>query len=350
MKKILVDLSVLSNLTCGFGQISLNYGKLFSQVKLDNAKFVFLVPKEFIGSFGDEVEYVEYKKIYKYFPFLLPKVDIWHSTNQQFRLVRIASETKRLLTIHDLNFLKEKKPSSIKRRLRKIQRMVDKSDIITVISQYVAEDLKKHIDMKEKELIIVHNGVERIDNKPSTQPDFAEPNHPFFFTIGQIRKKKNFHVLIDVMKSFPEHNLYICGDDHFDYADAIREKINKEQIKNVFLTSTIKESEKIWLYKNCEAFLFPSTLEGFGLPVIEAMQFGKAIFSSNCTSLPEVCGNSAFIWENFDTDYMVKVIKNNLPGFYEKKEQIEKVKKHAFSYSYEKHINAYLNIYKKLMK
>jgi hypothetical protein len=51
---------------------------------------------------------------------------------------------------------------------------------------------------------------------------------------------------------------------------------------------------------------FPPLLEGFGLPVIKVMQFGKPVFSSNRTSLPEICGGHAFLWENFDVDYMIQ--------------------------------------------
>lgn len=56
----------------------------------------------------------------------------------------------------------------------------------------------------------------------------------------------------------------------------------------------IEQTEKIWLYRNCQAFLFPSRGEGFGLPVIEAMQFGKAVFISNYTCLPEISNGFAF--------------------------------------------------------
>ena len=79
----------------------------------------------------------------------------------------------------------------------------------------------------------------------------------------------------------------------------MRNLIREKQVTNVFLTDVITQSEKIWLYRSCEAFLFPSEGEGFGLPVVEAMQFGKAVFAANRTSLPEFvmdmpsCGN---IW------------------------------------------------------
>ena len=152
------------------------------------------------------------------------------------------------------------------------------------------------------------------------------------------------------MKEFPETDLYICGDDHFKWAKTIRERILEEGLTNVFLTGVISQEEKVWLYRNCEAFLFASQGEGFGLPVIEAMQFGKAVFASNYTCLPEICSDKAFVWKDLRTETMVKSIRENLPGFYDNKQRVEDVRQYAYSFSYEKHINAYLQIYRELLE
>lgn len=117
------------------------------------------------------------------------------------------------------------------------------------------------------------------------------------------------------MRHFPEYDLYICGDAHFAYAEEVRNLIRENQLTNVFLTDVISQNEKIWLYRNCEAFLFPSEGEGFGLPVVEAMQFGKAVFAANRTSLPEVCNGHAIMWEHLDTESMVQSIREHLPDF-----------------------------------
>ena len=66
--------------------------------------------------------------------------------------------------------------------------------------------------------------------------------------------------------------------------------------------------------------------EGFGLPVVEAMQFGKAVFAANRTSLPEVCNGHAIMWEHLDTESMVESIREHLPDFYKDKERLRKIK------------------------
>ena len=206
----------------------------------------------------------------------------------------------------------------------------------------------KLIKLPTPHFVVFYNGVERIDQQEGKQPKFAT-GRPFFFTIGEIRTKKNFHLLVDVMKFLPEYDLYICGKDSFQYADEIRTQIKEKAVGNVFVTGMIEQTEKIWLYRNCQAFLFPSRGEGFGLPVIEAMQFGKAVFISNYTCLPEISNGFAFIWEKLEPEAMAKSIRKNLPLFYEQKEKIDQMKEHAYSFSYEKHIKAYIDLYHELL-
>lgn len=349
-KKVLIDLSYLKHPACGFGQIAINYSKLFAVVPVDDLHFVYLLPKKNKECYGNNVTRVLLKdrKLKRWFPsFTLPKVDIWHSVNQFNCFYR--KSPNHILTIHDLNFLFEEEGEERQKTLQILQKKIDRATIITTISHYVADEIKQYMNLKGKEVRVIYNGVERIDQQQGKQPQFAQ-GRPFFFTIGEIRAKKNFHLLVDVMKSFPEYDLYICGNDQFAHAEEIRTQIKEKGTTNVYLTGAIEQTEKIWLYRNCEAFLFPSRGEGFGLPVIEAMQFGKAVFISNYTCLPEISNGFAFIWDNLDTEAMVESIKQNLSSFYKQKERIAQIKKHAYSFSYERHIKAYIDLYHELLQ
>jgi glycosyltransferase involved in cell wall biosynthesis len=71
---------------------------------------------------------------------------------------------------------------------------------------------------------------------------------------------------------------------------------------HVILTGYVSDNELIWLYRNCYASLYPSVFEGFGLPVLEGMQFGAPTLSSNATSMPEVAGNAALLLSPHDPE------------------------------------------------
>lgn len=350
-KKVLIDLTNYGKLTSGFGQIATNYASFFSRKEISvNVQFVYLLPKNCHDNFGDHVTCVRVTNMYKLFPFLLPKVDLWHTVNQQRKLLRLNRDTKYIFTIHDFNFLTEKKPWKAKLYLQRMQRRADKATVVTAISHYVADVVGQVLDLKGKEIRVIYNGVERIDHLEGKMPPFAVKNRPFFFAIGQIRRKKNFHLLVEMMKFFPEYDLYICGDTHFEYARQIEQMIAEHQIKNAYLAGSITQEEKVWLYRNCCAFLFPSEGEGFGLPAIEAMQFGKAVFIANKTSLPEICCGHALIWDNLRPEDMAKLVQDNLANFYLDEGRIKKVRDHAQLFSYEKHVNAYLELYKDVLQ
>jgi len=346
-KKILIDLSILKYKYCGLGQVAFNYGEYFKKnyTLSEGYELYLLVPRKEFGAFGNDVKYVARGFFHKTFPFLIPKVDVWHAIHQLSPFKPFSKKTKYILTIHDFNFIYEKTPEKARQYLKKIQRKVDRADKIVCISFFSKQECERYIDLKGKEIEVIYNGVERLDNAKSQCPDFVEKDKPFFFTIGQIVKKKNFHVLLPLMKSFPDKKLYIVGESKKEYGDFLECLIQEENLTNVHLVGTVSNEERVWLYKHCEAFLFPSLLEGFGLPVIEAMQFGKPVFSSKETSLKEIGDKYAFFWDSFEPQEMKKVIDEHLNSFYQAPVLAEKCKAYALSFSYQNHIERYLNIY-----
>lgn len=347
-KTVLLDICEINNPTSGFGQICQNYANIYKEMDDETLKFHFLLPEGYVADFGDKVQTSNIRRKYhKHFRKGLPCVDIWHSTNQQ-QIKRCRGKYEKfVLTIHDLNYLTEKNWIRQKKHHFFLQRAINKADAVTCISKYVARQIEEQFDMKGKPVRVIYNGVEDISGQKDCKPSFAT-GRPFFFAIGQIRAKKNFHVLVDMMRRFPDHDLYICGDDHFDYAKVVREHIAALPTNNVYLTGKISQEEKVWLYRNCEAFLFASMGEGFGLPAIEAMQFGKPVFIANYTCLPEICGDCAYVWTSFDTNYMADRVVECLKIFNADATLPEKVKAHAAEYSYAKHIDAYVRLYKEL--
>ena len=118
----------------------------------------------------------------------------------------------------------------------------------------------------------------------------------------------------------------------------------------VIIPGKINEMDKYYYYKNCSAFVFPSLREGFGLPPIEAMQFGTPVFLSNKSALPEVGGKHAYYWDHFDAKYMAETISTQLNAFNADKENKQlALKKYANAFSWEKTAKAYLDVYKSLV-
>lgn len=351
-KQLLVDLSSLKNIYSGLGQVALSYGEYFKNnydSRTATYTLTLLVPKKFFGAFGKNVNYISSTNIFrKHCHCLFPKFDIWHSIHQLSRYMPSYSATKYILTIHDLNYFYERTGRSKSRRHKRIQQKVNRADEIVCISGFTKKDVENKLELNGKRCNVIYNMVRVLDDKIALKPDFYI-HEPFFFTIGEIIQKKNFHVLLDVMKLIPDKHLYIIGNGadkkNNTYAMEIKRRIEEENILNVTLKGSVSHEEKVWMYKHCLAFLFPSLLEGFGLPIIEAMQFGKLVFSSKETSLSEIGGDYAYFWESFNPVEMKKLIDENLEKFYRHEHLAEREKEYATSFSYERHFEEYEKIY-----
>ena len=176
------------------------------------------------------------------------------------------------------------------------------------------------------------------------------PNQKFIFSIGIINPRKNFLVLLNLLKRQKEFNLVIAGINTDAYARTILDAAKTMSLSDrIFLPGAVEGSAKFWLYKNCEAFVFPSLSEGFGLPVIEAMSLGKPVFCSDKTSLPEIGGNEAFYWKNFESDSMNTVFEKGMKEYHQDKEKAERIKKWASQFSWESAAREYWKLYAELL-
>lgn len=350
MKKILIDLRYLRNLNYGFGQFCLAFGTYLKEnpESHKDLDITLHVPKSFVGKFGDKVRYISPNKIRKPFPFLFPRFDIWHSTTQSQRYFYTPESCSRIITIHDLNMMSHYSGNKLRKRLNKLQKNIDISDHFTVISHFTEGEIKKHLVFDNKPITVNYVGVRNLTQDKQTKPTFVKSDAKFFFTIGQVVEKKNFHVLVDMMALMPEYTLYICGQDHFPYAEKIRKDIQEKKLNNVIVTGSISAEEKVWMYQNCHAFVFPSTLEGFGIPVIEAMSFGKPVFSSRLTSLDEIGGDFAYFWNNFEAEHMCETIRKNIDQFYANSQLIANQINYADSFSMSRSFENFLNLYRSM--
>ena len=347
MKTVLVDFSHYADL-CGFGDIARHYAAELSRRTFPDLHFIVILPRQYRGTLGDQFTYIDREDKRRQLKQLDRHIDLWHATDQLYHLRGGDKDTVQLLTVHDANFLTEKTGIHRLRHIVQLKWRVWRSDHITVISQFVLNDLRSHGLLMGRPVSVIYNGIGEDPDAPAKQPAFVT-SEPFFFTIGQIRKKKNFHTLIPMMRHFPSHRLYICGDDHFAYADTLRRLIAQEGGGRVVLTGKISDEEKRWLYNHADAFLFPSRLEGFGLPVLEAMRHRCKVFSSALSSLPEVCNGHASLWDDFEPDHMARTVKQGLEAWDRQGEAATAAFVHAMTFSYDTYADQYIALYRRLL-
>ena len=275
-----------------------------------------------------------------------PKYDVWHITYQNSKYTPLRN-IPIVLTIHDLNFLYTDIKASKKNKILKgVQKLIDKAAYVVVISEFVKQDVQKHC-VVNKPIRVIHNGVDvkRFPNHKLKE----NPKKKFLYTIGTVLPKKNFQVLVSLLKN-TDYLLIISGIlSDVQYQKSILNKAVALGVEDrLIFTGAISEEDKYWYLKNCEAFLFPSLMEGFGLPVIEAMQLGKPVFISNKTCLPEIGGPHAYYFKNFEEAHMKEVLTLGLKDYYENNKALV-IQNWGDKFTWNKAIALYEAVYEKVI-
>lgn len=357
-KRIFLETHNIKKLHTGFGQFNFNLAKALShETEFLNEHEVILNCNNDIvkKALGARVSYNTYLPITRYPLFRIKKnFNLWHSVNQNTKIEPASFSVPYLLTVHDVNFLEEEKGEKLDFRINKFKDKIKRSDAIVYISEYAKASTHAHFDIPNIPEYVIYNGNNLNYSCANHFEDSCTgfiPQKPFIFSIGQVVEKKNFHTLIDMLRFLPDIQLVIAGEMKTEYAEILKQKIEHYRLENrVFLVGTISESDKIYYYKNCLAFAFPSLREGFGLPVLEAMTFGKPVFLSNKTSLPEIGGKHAFYWENFDPEAMADVFVEGINCYMQDKEYYALAyKKRAQKFTWETAAKEYMSVYKSIL-
>jgi glycosyltransferase involved in cell wall biosynthesis len=128
----------------------------------------------------------------------------------------------------------------------------------------------------------------------------AEVRGPFWLTVGTIEPRKNQLRLAQAYARYRALGgaampLVMAGGQGW-LMDDFRKALAAMGIESdVRMTGYVTDEELAWLYRNCYANLYPSLYEGFGLPVLEGLQFGAATLASDSPAIPEVAGDAALL-------------------------------------------------------
>ena len=157
---------------------------------------------------------------------------------------------------------------------------------------------------------VIHHGRSNLfqpSGAPKEQP-------PFLLAVSDLYVQKNLHGLIEalpgVMAKYPSIRLLIAGRPvDPDYAPDLRRRIALLGLdKSIVFLGGVSPEALNRLYNACAVFVFPSTVETFGNPLVEAMACGACIASSNTAAMPEILGDAGRTFNPFDRDEMTAVL------------------------------------------
>jgi glycosyltransferase involved in cell wall biosynthesis len=364
LPRVVIDLEKLRHINCGLGRFSLYLGRELLGLAAGRLDPVFFLPRGGERYFADAggvrhgtVRVRPWRKeglqrwlrpLGRHLPGIV-RPDLWHVTNQMSRYLPLDNRVPVVLTIHDLNFLhnddEASKPGRIRRKLADIQRRVDRAAAIVTDSQYVADDLAAHVNLAGTPVHVVPLGLSPPPAAAAHRPVWL-PAGPFALSVGNFLPHKNFHMLLGLAERLPALRLVIAGKKATPYGEQLEQELRHRGLsERVILPGMVSDADRQWLYEHCEVFLFPSLAEGFGFPVLEAMQCGKPVVMSRRTSLPEIAGAEGFFFESYEPEAMATVVEAALHCFATDPQAADRCRRHAAGFSWRATAEGYARVY-----
>ncbi len=211
-----------------------------------------------------------------------------------------------VVTVHDLipitcaHLLTKSRKSRFPRLWKAWLRLqAARAAAIVAVSRFTAFDLDRHLRVPTRKVRVVHNPVRewRTDEAPAAFRERMRLPGRLIATAGRQDPYKNVAGLVrampEILRRCPDATLVVAGPPDPRYPQAQRAAESLGLKDRVRFAGWLSDADLGALYRACDAFVFPSLYEGFGMPPLEAMRFGAPVVSSNRTSLPEVLGDAA---------------------------------------------------------
>jgi glycosyltransferase involved in cell wall biosynthesis len=252
------------------------------------------------------------------------KADLFFSPDGYLSL---STSVKQIAAIHDINFVH--RPQDLPWLKAKyynyfFPRFCHKAQRIVTVSSFSKEDIHRTYKIKNDLIDVVYNGVNTMytptseEERMATKSKYAEGKDYFLF-IGSLHPRKNINGLLrafDAFKTSVKSNvrLLIVGGSMFKTGEIKQAYEAMRYKEEVIFTGRLGNEELHQVLGASLALTFVPFFEGFGIPVIEAMNAGIPVICSNTTSLPEVGGEAVLYVDPFEISQiesaMIKLYQN----------------------------------------
>lgn len=229
-----------------------------------------------------------------------------------------------------------------------------RADRIIAISQSTKKDIVEHYGISENKISVIYPGLQSellAANEREGLVAACQLSDGYFLSVSTLEPRKNLKGLISAFvqykRKYPNshHKLVIVGEMGWD-SDLENEieslKLYRNDIK---FTGFVSSDQLYTLYKYALAVAYVSYYEGFGLPVLEGLSMGKAVISSNTSSMPEVGGAAVHYCDPYDIEDISNALEQVALSESHREELEKKAKAQAGKFSYTRAAQETIQLY-----
>jgi len=296
-----------------------------------------------------------------YLPLILHryKIDIYHGPNF---VLPILANVKMIVTVYDLTLFTIPKIYTLlpRFRIKKLIKMsTRRSNIIIAGSNNSKKDIVSILKLPEDKVKVIYISVDKEykpindRNKMNLVKKKYKINGKFIIHVGSLKATKNIPRLIEAYSGLPvvilkKYLLVITGKKGWKYEE-IHTAIKRLRLENnIIFTGFVDDNDLPLLINAASLLAFPSLYEGFGIPPLEAMACGTPVIASNASSIPEVVGDAALLFDPYNVEEITEAMYRALTD-----EQLRnKLRKRGFErvkqFSWEKAARETLKLYEEV--
>lgn len=373
-----IDATVINNVPTGAGQVAVHLLKALASIDSENFYSIFvqhqLCEEHPVFALSKYRNFEIYRikapaigprkhLVFAMFLANCKKFDIFHSLNGDLPLFQ---RNQSVVTIHDLKYILY--PQFFKQFYQfkylylkaTIKLACQRAKIIIVPSNSTKRDIQRLYKVSSEKIIVTPWGP-TVKVEPKWEENKKRLNQsellirpPYILFVGELRPHKNVEGLLMAFALFKERwdrwdtRLVIVGKKYKGYK-AYEGIMRSKGLEDwVSFPGLVSQEQLVHLYKGASVFILPSLYEGFGLPVLEAMQLGVPVITSNVSSLPEVAGNSALLVDPYNPEHIAEALAKLMSDPNLRNELVRRGYERVKQFSWEAAAHATLQAYKRI--
>lgn len=285
-------------------------------------------------------------------------IDLYHGLSNELPYGIDKSIVKSVITIHDLIFMELPglyKPFNRKIYERKVRYGARAANRIIAASEQTKQDIIRFLDVDETRIRVVYQGCHRqfynrvtTESMQNIRQKFALPGE-YLLYVGTVEERKNLLKIVQALHEgsidFP---LVVVGKKT-TYFNRVKQYIERSGLSNVYFLDQVQASDLPAVYQGSTGFIYPSSYEGFGIPVIEALNSGVPVITSRGGCLEETAGKGGLLIDPLNQEEMIHAIRQVLEKSSLRDRLIREGRAHALKFREEQTIPSLYNVYLECM-
>jgi len=285
------------------------------------------------------------------------KIDLYHGLSNELPYHINNSGAKSILTIHDLIFLRY--PQFYNRIDRTIYNIKARyackvADKIVAVSECSKRDIISYYDTDPSRIEVVYQGCfpifkEEITGlkKDEVRKKYNLPDN-YLISVGSIEDRKNILLIVKALRQIPDIHFYAIGKKR-EYARIVQQYATDNGLADrVHMISDVPLTDLPAMMHLAKIFIYPSLYEGFGIPVIEAMNSGTPVIAATGSCLEEAGGPDSVYVDPHDEDELAHHIRRLLDDNALRTDMVSKGKEYVKRFSDEACTEAMMSVYQSL--